>query len=233
MKLCFTSLLTTFLIASLSLSSSAGVVYIGDNDGYGVGLSDNADHPFNGFTAGHDFRDALEKNATNGAQFTDTYSTTHPGFGPQAGTVATFTFAGLGSYDWSAGSMWFDMADFQASTFGAVEVTYNGYAQNWAFNDGYPETRIRNFDLSTDVLTSIETLGSLTVEVNRAASGDFYGFDFAMLSNNFVANTTLDDAPLSPIGGVMPSAVAVSEPSTILLLGLGLIGLGLARRKTK
>ncbi len=78
-------------------SASATTWVIGDNDGYGIGIPDNGDHPLNGSTADCDGRSAAEKAATNGARFTDTYSTTHPGFSPQAGPVVTFTFDGLGA----------------------------------------------------------------------------------------------------------------------------------------
>jgi hypothetical protein len=184
---------------------------IGDDDGYGAGIPNNANHSFDGTNANYDGRSAAEQSATNGAQFTDTYSTTHPGYGPQPGTVATFTFTGLGS-GWTEGSMWFDMADFQATTFGAVRTTYNGILQNWSFNDGFPSTKVRFFNLQQDVLDSINLLGSLTIEIDRAGSADFYGFDYAMLSDR----------------------AAVPVPAAVWLFGSAMVGLfGMRRRSSK
>lgn len=211
-------LLITALLMMVGCPVWATVWMIGDNDGYGAGIPDNADHPFDGFCdpscANVDNRSAAETAATDGAQYTDTYSTTHPGYAPQPGTVATFMFSGLGT-GWTSGSMWFDMADFQASTFGSVITTYNGIVQGWGFNDGYPKTKIRYFDLAADVLASINTLGYLEVKINRNSSTDFYGFDFALLSDNFAVDTDIN----------------VPEPGTLALFGIGLVGLAMRRRR--
>ena len=201
---------------------------IGDNDGFGIGIPDNNNHPFDGVCdpgcAHIDNRSDAEKASTNGAQYTDTYSTTHPGYSPQAGTTATFLFSGLGN-SWTSGSMWFDMADFQASQFGAVTVTYNGIVQNWAFNDGYPTTTIRMFDLTQDVLDSINSLGYLQIDIYRNNSVDFYGFDFALLSDNYSEDTDIYNDDIIPTNPVL-----VPEPASFLLFAMSLIGLRLRRR---
>lgn len=196
---------------------SATTWMIGDNDGYGMGIPDNAQHPFDLYNANYDGRSLDEVNATNGAQYTDTYSTTHSGYAPQDGRVATFTFENLGS-GWTEGSMWFDMADFQASQFGAVSASYNGIEQNWAFNDGAPNTTVRYFDLEQDVIDSINDLGVLSVVIDRSFSTDFYGFDFTLLSDNLGVNTE-------------PPAV-VPVPAAIWLFASGILGLVFTRKKT-
>lgn len=198
-------------LAAAMTTASAATWTIGDNDGYGIGIPDGANHPFNGFTANFDGRSAAEVAATDGAQYTDTYSVTHGAYSPpdQTGSVATFTFSGLGN-GWTEGFLRVDMADFQASTFGAVSVTFNGLVQNWAFNDGFPSTKIRYFNLFGPVLDSINSSGELVVKIDRNASGDFYGFDYMQLET-----------------GIIP------EPGTYLLMGLGLgvIGATVRRRR--
>jgi len=203
--------------------ASATTWVIGDNDGYGLGIPDNGSHPFDGTTANFDGRSPAETAASNGAQFTDTYSTTQPTYGPQPGTVATFTFEALGSA-WTVGTMIFDMADFQATTFGAVATSFNGIAQDWAFNDGFPNTQLRVFNLSPAVIASINLTGRLVVTVDRNASTDFYGFDYAALSNAIVT------APEVP--GEIP---AVPEPATyqLLLAGACLLSARLAAARKK
>ena len=206
-------LLAAITAVSASHYSQAATFTIGDNDGYGIGIADGATAPFTLKPTPYDGRSDAEKAASDGAQFTDTYSTTHPDFSPQDGTVATFTFSKLGS-GLKSGSLKVDMAEFEAKTYGAVLVNFNGIAQDWAFEDGFTNTVVRDFDLSQAVIDSINSFGELVVTVDRNKSRDFYGFDFLQLS---VENG---------------NQVVVPIPAAIWLFSSAVIGLlGFNRRK--
>jgi hypothetical protein len=209
--------LTVLTALSVAMgTASAATWIIGDDDGFGTGIPNGANHAM--APPIYDGRSAAEMAATNGAQFTDTYSTSQPGYSPQADMVSTFTFSDLGS-GWTEGNVIFDMADFEASAFGPVLVTFNSVVQNWDFNDGFLTTKVRAFALEQPVLDQINLTGSLVVVIDRNQSGDFYGIDYAGLT---------DDSDIV----VIPPTPAIPEPSTYALFALGLAAIvGATRRR--
>lgn len=212
------------LLALTSGSATAAVYQIGDNDGYGAAICDNCSHTFDGFSADHDGRSAAEKLATDGAQYTDTYSTTHPGFSPHGlETVATFHFSGLGTH-WTSGKLEIDLADFQASEFGAVAAAFNGISQDFAFDDGYTKTAVHSFVLNDAVLNSINATGELIITIDRNNSSDFYGIDYLKL-------TDLTEPVMFMPPRIETVALPVPEPETYLMLLAGLALLSFTYRR--
>ena len=94
-----------------------------------------------------------------------------------------------------------------------ILVDYNGFAQSWAFDDGFLVTRVRTFALDAAVLASINASQELRIKIDHYDSQDLIAFDFFQL-----------DATLA--------ATSVPEPATVALLAGGLLALaGLARRR--
>lgn len=118
------------------------------------------------------------------ATVSNTYNTTHPrGFSPHGSkTVATFHFTSLNN-NWSVGHLEVDATDFQASTFGSVVTTFNDIIQNFAFNNGFPNTSIRFFTLTDAVIDSINANGELTIAIDCNNSVGFYDFDYLKISD--------------------------------------------------
>lgn len=177
----------TILVLTASNYVHAATFTIGDNDGYGLGIPDGGSYVFSPVPPNYDQRSAGEKAVTNGAQFTDTYSTTHPGFSPQKGTLATFTFEKLGK-GWKSANLLVDIAEFESSKYGSPLVNINGFKQDWHFDDGLNNTAIHNFDLSKAIVASINATSELVITVDRGNSNDFYGFDYLQLSSQSTAN---------------------------------------------
>ena len=104
------------------------------------------------------------------------------------------------------------MGDFQATTFGAITVDFNGVAQNWAFEDGYQVTTIRAFVLTPAEIVAANLAGKFVCNLDHATSVDFIAFDWFKLCAD-----------------VVPTPI----PGSLVLLGsgiLGIVGIGIRRK---
>ncbi len=155
------------------------IVRVGDNDVYGNGIPDGNDtRSF--VTVNTDNRDAGERAATDGAQFTDNYSALFPGLGPNATETGSFLFD-YGPGILTAAELTIDMADFQSSGFGAFAADINGVALAFSFDDGFMKSAVRSFTLSAAQLSAANSDGFVSFNLDRNGSGDYTAFDYLEL----------------------------------------------------
>lgn len=212
-------LLSTILVTVVLLAGSTAMaahfdVPVGDKDGYGIiGYSDSGTCLWPGpgpSGTNYDGRDAAEIAATSGAQITDVYSAIFLGAGPNPNT-ASVIFPSVGTI--TSATLTVAMGDFQAAEFGAIMVDFNGIAEDWAFEDGFQVTTVRSFTLSAAEIGAANRAGQFQINLDHNNSRDFIAFDWFELSG---------------------TSTAVPEPSTLLLLGSGLVGLaGLGWRRAR
>lgn len=195
-----------FITASLATPAHAIIIMVGDNDGYGQGIADGGNLLSLAFPS--DNRSAGEAAATNGAQQTDFYTSL---FSPLS-TTTSILFPFVGTL--TSATLTVDMGGFQATTFGALGVNFNGISQNWGFEDGAFTTTVRTFVLSAAELAAANSAGQFVINLSRGNSADAIAFDYFKLDANVQTTSTPDSG------------------NSLGLLGLAIAGLaGLARRR--
>lgn len=170
---------------------------IGDNDGFGVGISDNQTIPLPS-SGMFDNRSTAESSASNSAQFTD--HAPFPGLGPfqreipLPGTVVSGNFS-------------VDVGMVQANIFGEIPVYFNGIQQSGLLNlsQGGAGSQLLQAPLSNSVIAKMNNSGQFIFFGLGANSSDVIAFDY------FQVNADLR-GPVVP----EPSAVAIwpVTPST-------------------
>src|SRR5262249_40621253 len=139
---------------------------------------------------------------------TDVYSAIFPGFGPNTTTTADVLFPFSGAL--ASAMLSFAGGDFQSDVFGALTANINGFGIPFFFADGRLVTAIHSLPLGAAELAAANAAGQVVLHLDRGTSGDFVAFDWFEVTGE-----------------------TVPEPSSMLLVGLGALGIGVVRRSTR
>ena len=231
------------LAVAAPAAASSITITVGDKDGFGLGLTVGQQLPCltnPGWTPGstgapciapiHDWRSTGERNATNGAALTDTYSALYSGTEFDCGTgfeactpngdtgLVIFPFVG----QLTSGTLSFLMADFESLQNGAMTAKVNDIVVGFSYNHGYRQLGMGEIVLTPEMLAAANAAGELRLFLDHRAlflgpnnpenfgSFDYVAFDYFELQ-----------------------AEVVPEPGTWVLLGTGVLALAVSLRRSR
>ncbi len=167
-------------------------VRIGDNDGYGFGAAsvpDNAAFLFDigSSTVPYTFQDKRsigEKAATDGSEHTDAYGAFDWFTVPSAPLTTSFDVKFPVEGTLQSATLEVDMGGFQSSTWGPINVAYNGIVQPnlFFFDDTAAGTRVRQFPLNAAAIANANAEGGFRLTIGIGTSNDGVAFDYFRLT---------------------------------------------------